>query len=100
MTLIEQHTNEIQELCLKHKVKKLYVFGSATTKRFTSSSDVDLLVDFEPQDSDTYADNYFNLKFELERILKRKVDLLENKAMKNPYLREAIEKDYQLLYAA
>jgi uncharacterized protein len=100
MTLIEQHRNEIQEVCFKHKVKKLFVFGSSITNRFTSSSDIDLLVDFESQDNNDYADNYFNLKFELERILKRKIDLLENKAMKNPYLREAIEKDYQLLYAA
>jgi len=100
MTLIEQHTNEIQKLCVKHKVKSLYVFGSSITNRFLNSSDIDLLVDFEPQDSNTYADNYFNLKFELEKILQRKIDLLENKAMKNPYLREAIEKEYQILYAA
>ena len=100
MTLIEQHTSEIQKLCSIYKVKKLYVFGSFTTNHFTDSSDIDLLVDFEPQDINRYADNYFNLKFGLEKILNRKIDLLENKAIKNPYLRQAIEKDYQLLYAA
>jgi len=45
-----------------------------------------------------YADNYFDLKFALEDALKRSVDLLEEKAIKNQYFKKAVEKDRQLIY--
>lgn len=61
-------------------------------------SDVDLLVEFAINDPIEYSDNYFDLKFELERILNRSIDLLENKAIKNPFLRENIDKSKVLLY--
>ena len=100
MTVIEKHTSEIQKLCAEHKVKKLYAFGSALTPRFSSNSDIDFIVDFESQDIDHYADNYFNLKFALEEIFKRRIDLLEEKAINNPYFKEAIENQRQILYGA
>ena len=100
MTVIEKHTSEIQKLCTEHKVKKLYAFGSALTPRFSSNSDIDFIVDFESQDVDHYADNYFNLKFALEEIFKRRIDLLEEKAINNPYFKEAIENQRQILYGA
>jgi|SRR6187402_1880073 predicted nucleotidyltransferase len=100
MTVIEKHTSEIQKLCAEHKVKKLYAFGSALTPRFSSNSDIDFIVDFESQDVDHYADNYFNLKFALEEIFKRRIDLLEEKAINNPYFKEAIENQRQILYGA
>jgi predicted nucleotidyltransferase len=81
MTVIEKHTSEIQTLCAEYKVKKLYAFGSALTPRFSNSSDIDFIVDFESQDIDHYADNYFNLKFALEEVFKRRIDLLEEKAI-------------------
>lgn len=100
MTLIDRHTSDIQKLCAKHKVKKLYAFGSALTPGFSSNSDIDFIVDFEPQDIDHYADNYFNLKFALEDVFKRRIDLLEEKTIRNPYFKQAIENQRQLLYAA
>ena len=100
MTVIEKHTSEIQKLCAEHKVKKLYAFGSALTPRFSSNSDIDFIVDFESQDINHYADNYFNLKFALEEIFKRRIDLLEEKAINNPYFKEAIENQRQILYGA
>jgi predicted nucleotidyltransferase len=100
MTLIDKHTREIQKLCSRYKVRKLYAFGSVLTDKFNGASDVDLIVDFEPQDTSHYADNYFNLKFALEDTLNRKIDLLEEKTIKNPYFRQAIENQRQLLYAA
>jgi predicted nucleotidyltransferase len=70
------------------------------TDQFNGTSDIDLIVDFEPQDINNYADNYFNLKFALEDTFKRKIDLSEEKTIKNPYFRQAIEKQRQLLYEA
>lgn len=98
MGLIETYKDQIQRLCEKHKVKSLYSFGSVNTARFSKESDVDLMVDFETNDPIEYSDNYFDLKFELERILNRSIDLLENKAIKNPFLRENIEKSKVLIY--
>ncbi|MFN8278224.1 MAG: nucleotidyltransferase domain-containing protein [Chitinophagales bacterium] len=89
---------QISNLCEKHNVKELYAFGSVLTGRFNEDSDVDLIVDFYPMAVDTYADNYFDLKFELEKILHRHIDLLEEKALKNPYFTEAIHKNRELIY--
>ncbi len=98
MGLLEAYKDQIQKLCKNYKVKSLYSFGSVNTQRFTKESDVDLMVDFETNDPLEYTDNYFDLKFELERILNRSIDLLENRAVKNPFLRESIDKSKTLIY--
>ena len=98
MTLIDKHTAAIRRLCNKHKVYRLYVFGSALTSKFGGNSDIDFIVEFLPQDINDYADNYFNLKFALEDTFKRHVDLLEEKAINNPYFKRATENNRQLIY--
>lgn len=98
MGLLETYKEQIQRLCENHKVRTLYSFGSVNTTRFSKDSDVDLMVDFETNDPFEYSDNYFDLKFELEKILKRPIDLLESKAIKNPFLRENIDKSKILIY--
>ena len=100
MTAIDKYTNEINRLCLKFKVKRFYAFGSVLNSNFNEKSDLDFIVDFEPQDIDHYADNYFNLKFALEDTFKRKIDLLEEKSIKNPFFKKVIENQRQLLYEA
>ena len=90
--------DKIKDLCLKHKVAKLFVFGSILSDRFKRSSDIDFLVDFQGVDLYDYADNYFSLKSSLENLLKRQVDLLEDKAVRNPYLRHSIDSSKQLIY--
>jgi predicted nucleotidyltransferase len=97
---LEKYIREIRILCQKNKVKSLYVFGSVLTDRFTDKSDIDLIVDIDSIDPLDYADNYFNLKFALEELLNKQIDLLEQKAIKNPYLRENIENSKNLLYAS
>jgi uncharacterized protein len=79
-------------------VKKLYAFGSVLTDKFDDNSDIDLIVDFEPMDVESYADNYFDLKFSLQDIFKRSIDLLEEKAIKNPFFLQAISKHRKLVY--
>lgn len=85
-------------LCENHRVKTLYAFGSILTDRFGSESDVDLLVDFSKISVEDYADNYFEFKFALQEMFKRPVDLLEQKALKNPYLIKSINEQKQLIY--
>jgi len=96
---LKKYMSDIKILCRRNKVRTLYVFGSVLTDEFTESSDIDLIVEIDSDDPLEYADNYFNLKFALEEIFKRQIDLLENKAIKNQYLRENIDKSKSLLYA-
>jgi len=98
MNLIDRNIDKISDLCSKHKVGRLFVFGSVLTNRFRTDSDIDFIVDFKDVDLYDYADNYFDLKTSLENLFKREVDLLEDKAIKNPYLRQSIDSSKQLIY--
>lgn len=97
---LQKYIGDIRILCRKNKVRTLYVFGSVLTAKFSDSSDIDFIVDIASNDPLEYADNYFNLKFALEELLKRQIDLLENKAIKNQYLKENIDKSKSLIYAS
>jgi predicted nucleotidyltransferase len=98
MGIIDRNIEKIKDLCIQYKVASLFVFGSVLTNRFKNDSDVDLLVDFKDVELYDYADNYFNLKSSLENLFNRKVDLLELKALRNPYLKSSIDKTKQLVY--
>ena len=96
--LIENNSQKIIALCKKHKVGKLFVFGSILTNRFNEKSDVDMVVDFDKVNLKDYADNYFDFKYSLEDIFGREVDLLEDKAIRNPILRRNIDNSKLLVY--
>jgi len=98
MRIIDENIDKIRALCNKHKVAKLFVLGSILTDNFKKSSDIDLLVDFSGVALYDYADNYFDLKIALEKLLKRQIDLLEDKAVKNPYLRKSVDASKHLIY--
>ena len=98
MNRLQTFTPDIIKLCETHKVKSLYAFGSVLTDSFNKESDIDLIVDFSNVEVEDYADNYFDFKFSLEDILKRPIDLLEEKAIKNPYFRQSVYQQRQLVY--
>ncbi len=98
MNLVEKNIDKIRDLYFKHKVGRLFIFGSVLTNRFKSDSDIDFIVDFKNVDLYDYADNYFDLKMSLEKLFNRNVDLLEEKAINNPYLRQSIDSSKQLVY--
>ena len=98
MTNIDKYAQDITRLCLMHNVKRLYAFGSVLTDRFTDNSDIDFIVDFDNIDLKNYADNYFAFKFSLEDVFKRPIDLIEEKAIKNPYFKEAITSQRKIVY--
>jgi predicted nucleotidyltransferase len=98
MKIIDRNIDKINTLCSKHKVRRLFVFGSVLTGHFSKTSDIDLLVDFSGVAPYDYADNYFDLKNSLEKLLKRPIDLLEDKAVQNPYLRASIDSSKKLIY--
>lgn len=103
MKLIERNIQHIADLCKKYKVRTLAVFGSVLTDRFTDSSDVDLLVTFEPFNPDNpgdfdYVSNYFGLKDSFERLFGRQVDLIEEEAIRNKYFLSNVNRTKQLIY--
>ena len=98
MDLIEKNIDTLIGLCKRHKVKELYIFGSILTPKFNDSSDVDFLVQFDNIDILEYADNYFDFKEKLEKLLDREIDLLENQAIRNPIFRKVLDRDKKLVY--
>lgn len=93
-----KNTAQINWLCKKYKVKTLYLFGSAGTPRFTDESDFDFLISFDDIPLLEYVDNFLDLKEALEKLLNRKVDLVVDKSINNPYLKNIIEKTRTLVY--
>lgn len=100
MKEISKHIDQIKRLCSLYKVKSLFAFGSVTTNKFRPDSDIDLVVDIEEKDPLSYSDSYFNFKFQLEQLLQRQIDLLEQKSIRNPYLKEQIDKTKVLIYGS
>jgi len=98
MNLTDQHKENVKNLCAKYKVKSLSVFGSALRADFNRDSDIDFIVDIDDTDPLSYADKYFELKFALEKLFGRAVDLLEEKSLKNPVLRQRLDETKALIY--
>ncbi len=99
--IIKNELSEVLRLCKKHRVETLYLFGSATTDAFNENSDIDFLISFQKNiPLEEYADNFFDLMFALEDLLGRKIDLVNEKTLSNPYFIRSIEKTKQLVYAA
>jgi predicted nucleotidyltransferase len=98
MELINQNLKQIRALCAKHGVASLSVFGSIASGTATADSDVDLLVTFGEVDIEQYADNYYDLTVSLETLLGRKVDLITEKTITNPYLLSSINRNKVSIY--
>lgn len=98
MKELNDHIDQINKLCSKHNVKSLFAFGSVVSDNLTDESDIDLIVDIDSLDPIDYSDNYFDLKFQLEKVLQRNIDLLEDKTIKNPYLKKQIDNKKVLIY--
>jgi predicted nucleotidyltransferase len=98
MNLIDKNIDRVIELCNKHKVKELYLFGSVLTDKFDDSSDIDMLIQFGHVDLLDYFDNYMDLKEELEELLNRPIDLVENQAIRNPIFRRIVDREKKLVY--
>ncbi len=99
--LIEEHQEELQQLCKKYKVRNLELFGSATSADFDpATSDLDFLVTFEELTNTQHADVYFGLLEGLEGLFRRPVDLVMATAIDNPYFEKEIKRTKMMLYAA
>lgn len=98
MKLIELNMNQIEALCRKYKVAKLWVFGSILTPRFNDDSDIDLSVIFHYDQIKDLFLTFFDFIEELQNLLGRKIDLIDETSVKNPYFRRELDRTKQLIY--
>ena len=88
---VELHLPQIKKLLLQYGVERAYLFGSAAKGEMNDKSDVDFIIKFpDSMHYTTYADNYFALADALELLLKKHVDLVTEKTIKNPFLLQTI----------
>jgi uncharacterized protein len=99
--LVESKRSEVVELCRRFRVRQLELFGSAANGQFNAeTSDLDFLVDFETIPPGEMARCYFGMLFGLEDLFGRKIDLVDTRAIRNPYFLRSIAKDRIVFYAA
>ena len=101
LRVLENKRDDIAELCRRHGVVRLDVFGSALGGEFRpDDSDIDLLVDFGPMEGYEKARAYFDLLDALQGVLGTEIDLVMTGAVKNRYIARDIDRTKQPLYAA
>lgn len=98
--LISDNLDAIADLCRAYRIRSLDVFGSAATGAFDpETSDIDLICDlgeYEPG----VAQRFMNFADALEALFGRKVDLLTEPQIQNPYFRYSVNKSRVRLHEA
>ncbi len=89
----------LSAFCRKWRVQELALFGSVLREDFSPESDVDVLVTFDREAPWSLWD-VISMREELERLLGRKVDLVEKDAIRNPFRRREILRTHQVIHAA
>jgi len=99
--LIENHKQELDELCRKYGVTRLELFGSASDESFDPSRiDIDFLVEFHDISDLNAFHQFFGFKLALESLLGYFVDLVDSTSMRNESFIESVNKTRKLVYAA
>jgi predicted nucleotidyltransferase len=100
-TLVTDRQADIADLCRRAGARRLDLFGSAVRDDFDPArSDLDFVVVFNDFAPVAYADAYFSLKEGLELLFARPVDLVVERAIRNPYFRQRLAAERQAVYAA
>jgi uncharacterized protein len=97
---ISPYSESLAHLCKKFPIKKLYLFGSILRSDFDTTSDIDFQIEFDSISIESYFDIYFDIKFELEKIVGRKIDLIDLDELNNQRLKKNIESSRLVIYAA
>ncbi len=102
IALIDEHLEEVSELCRRYQVARLDLFGSAATDAFDpASSDLDFIVAYRTDaDPDPWFRKHLELEAALAELFDRPVDLVIEQRFRNPYFAEAVEQTRTRLYAA
>ncbi|WP_339751974.1 nucleotidyltransferase family protein [Algoriphagus aquimarinus] len=98
MKISDKNIDHIKKLCKKYRVRTFSAFGSVNRDDFNDDSDIDFVVDFNENDPFKYADLYFDLKENLEDLLKRQIDLIEERGIKNRFFKKELDETKVLIY--
>ena len=99
MTILQNKETELNRLYEDHFVTRCSIFGSYAKNSMNEGSDIDFLVRFsENLELLNYADNFFGLQRKLEELLKRRIDLVTEKSIKNPILKKSIDESKVIIY--
>lgn len=98
MNLINKNISDVKRICKEFKVKSLFAFGSVVSGNINSNSDLDFIVEIDSNNPLEYAENYFELKENLKKLFGREIDLLEERAIRNPYLSKEINRTKKIVY--
>ncbi len=96
--IVRNKKEQFLQLCKSHRIKNLFAFGSSVQGEFNSESDIDLLVEIDESSPISRGEILISLWDQLESFFNRKVDLLTNQSLKNPFLKENIDKTKRLIY--
>jgi uncharacterized protein len=98
-SLLTDELPAITRILKENGVKRAYAFGSVCTDQFTDKSDIDLLIAFdESLDPVRYGENYFTIAHALESVLKRPVDLVMERSLRNPLFIATVNKTKTVIY--
>jgi hypothetical protein len=99
---ISSRRADIAAVCRRYHVRRLDLFGSAARVEDFDPirSDIDLLVQYAPDHSPPTIAEFLGLREALASILGRRIDLVMESGVRNPFVRAAIEQSRQELYAA
>jgi uncharacterized protein len=96
---ISKRADDFNALCINHNVKSLYAFGSSTNDHFKpKESDIDLLVEIDDSDPIERGEKLLSFWDRLEKFFNRKVDLLTESSLRNPFLKKSIDSTKVLIY--
>jgi len=95
--LIQDNRARVETACREHGVDHLDVFGSAVSGNFRDDSDLDFIAEFGGERTGI-ADRYLSFAEALEAIFGRRVDLLTERSIRNPFFRRAVERQRQRVY--
>lgn len=90
---------QIEAFCRKWRVKEFAIFGSALRDDFGPDSDIDVLVELQPDHGLSLFD-WVDMIDELKEIFARNVDLVSKRGLKNPFRRHEILRTAEVVYAA
>lgn len=100
MATIETLKKDIPEMCEKYQIAYVDVFGSTARSEQEADSDIDLIIEFSEPRRKNISHRFFGFLHELEDKYNQKVDILTEQSLRNPYLKEAINKDRIRIYGS
>lgn len=101
ISIIKDRMTQLIELCKKHQVDELYLFGSALSVDFNAGSDLDFAVLFNKNlNALEHGDSFLGLMDDLTLLFDRNIDLISYRVIKNPVFKEELDRTKKILYAA